>query len=193
MTSVSFQPFESRGSPIDRQALEAVLERTRHSYHELVGSLSEEQLALESAVSGWTVREVLRHLSRVMEIAFVMMVRRAKKNKAMPKLFHTRLAHWLNYQAAKVAAKGASREKLLEKYDAAHDRMVGLLRGVEDSQWMNRTAFPNGVALTMERIFSEVVPGHFAAHAAEIEETVAESEGKEFEAPTYRDLMAPYS
>jgi len=153
--------------------------------------LSDDQLVLASVVSHWTVKEVLRHMSRVMEVAFAMMVRRARKNKEMPKVFDTRLARWLNYRLAKQAAKGADRAKLLQKYDAAHAKMVGLLRDVEDSQWTNRTSFPNGVSLTMERIFTEVVPGHFAAHAAEIEETVAKSEGREFDAPTYREIMAP--
>lgn len=71
--------------------------------------------------------------------------------------------------------------------------MVKLLEGVDDNQWSNRTAFPSGRPLTMMQIFAELVPGHFAAHAAEIEETVARSEGKEFDAPTYRTLIAPYS
>jgi hypothetical protein len=79
--------------------------------------------------------------------------------------------------------------------------MVKLLEGVDDNQWSNRTAFPSGRPLTMMQIFAELVPdhfaelvpGHFAAHAAEIEETVARSEGKEFDAPTYRTLIGPYS
>jgi len=181
------------GSPVDRKALEAKLEQTRRRFHQLVGSLSDDELALESVVTQWTVKEVLCHMSRVMEIAFAMMVRRAKRNKVMPKALHSRLARWLNYMAAKQAAKGAERDEVVRRYDAATAKMVGLLRSVDDSQWNNRTSFPSGTPLTMERIFSEVVPGHFAAHAAEIEETVAKSKGKDFASPQYRELIEPLS
>ena len=181
------------GSPVDRDALEASLEQTRQRFHELVGSLSDEELALESAVTQWTVKEVLCHMSRVMEIAFAMMVRRASRNKNMPRVLHTRLARWLNYMAAKLTAKGADRNEVLRRYDTANAKMVGLLRGVEEDQWNNKTAFPSGTPLTMERIFSEVVPGHFAAHAAEIDETVAGSRGEVFESKGYRELIAPLS
>jgi len=128
-----------------------------------------------------------------MEIAFAMMVRRAKRNKGMPKVLHTRLARWLNYRTAKLAARGADRDKVLQRYDAANAKMVTLLRSVDDSQWNNRTAFPSGTPLTMERIFSEVIPGHFAAHAAEIEETVVRSLGDEFDDVSYRELIEPLS
>jgi len=178
---------------VDREALEAGLEQTRHSFHQLVASLSDDDLALESVVTRWTVKEVLCHMSRVMEIAFAMMVRRARKNKGMPTLLHSRLARWLNYMAAKQAARGADRDEVLRRYDAANAKMLKLLREVDDNQWDNRTAFPSGTPLTMERIFSEVIPGHFAAHAAEIEETVARSHGEVFETPGYRELIEPLS
>ncbi len=193
MTSPQDQDPPTAGTPVDREALEARLEQTRRSFHELVGSLSDNQLALESVVTSWTVKEVLCHMSRVMEIAFAMMVRRAGKNKGMPTILHSRLARRLNFMAAKLAARGADRNEVLRRYDAANSKMVALLRNVEDSQWHNKTAFPSGTPLTMERIFSEVIPGHFAAHAAEIEETVAKSQGNEFGAPRYRELIEPLS
>lgn len=193
MTSNYPQDPAAGGSPVDREALEAKLEQTRRSFHELVGSLSDDQLALESVVTHWTVREVLCHMSRVMEIAFALMVHRAKKNKGMPKVLHSRLARWLNYMTAKQAAKGADRDEVLKRYDAANAKMVRLLGTVNDNEWNNRASFPSGTPLTMERIFSEVVPGHFAAHAAEIEETVAKSKGKDFDSPQYRELIAPLS
>lgn len=193
MTSTHDQEPATAVSPVDREALEAALEQTRLSFHELVGSLSDEQLALESVVTHWTVREVLCHMSRVMEIAFAMMVRRARRNKGMPKALHTRLARWLNYMTAKQAAKGADRDEVVRRYDDANAKMVRLLGTVKDTQWNNKTAFPSGTPLTMERIFSEVVPGHFAAHAAEIEETVAKSKGADFDSPQYRELIEPLS
>ena len=193
LTSNHPQDPATAAIPVDRKALEATLEQTRRSFHELVGSLSDDQLALESVVTHWTVREVLCHMSRVMEIAFAMMVRRAKRNKGMPKVLHTRLARWLNYMTAKQAAKGADRDEIVRRYDAANAKMVRLLGTVKDSEWNNIASFPSGTPLTMERIFSEVIPGHFAAHAAEIEETVAKSEGTEFESPQYRELIQPLS
>lgn len=193
MASTQIQDPAAAGNPVDRDALEAVLERTRRSFHQLVASLSDDQLALESVVTHWTVLEVLCHMSRVMEIAFTMMVRRARKNKGMPKVLHTRFARRLNYLSAKLAARGASRDEVLRRYDTANAKMVSLLGQVDDTQWENRTAFPSGTPLTMERIFSEVIPGHFAAHAAEIEETVAKSEGHSFESPGYRELIEPVS
>lgn len=193
MTSVHSQAAAAGGSPVDREALEATLEQTRLEFHRLVGSLSDDQLALKSAVTHWTVREVLCHMSRVMEIAFAMMVQRARKNKGMPRVLHTRLARWLNYRTAKQAAKGADRDEVLKRYDAANAKMLGLLSKVDDCQWQNSTAFPSGTPLTMERIFSEVIPGHFAAHAAEIEETVAKSKGHDFDSAGYRELIAPLS
>jgi hypothetical protein len=94
---------------------------------------------------------------------------------------------------AKQAAKGADRDEVLKRYDAANAKMVRLLGTVKDDEWNNRASFPSGTPLTMERIFSEVVPGHFAAHAAEIEQTLAKSEGTEFDSPGYRELIQPLS
>ena len=193
MTSPEDQRPNAPGKPVDRESLEATLEQTRLRFHELVASLSDEQLALESVVTRWTLKEVLCHMSRVMEIAFTMMVRRARKNRGMPTILHSRLARWLNFMAARQAARGADRDEVLRRYDTANSKMVALLRNVENSQWSNRTAFPSGTPLTMERVFSEVIPGHFAAHAAEIEETVAKSQGKEFNSKAYRELIEPLS
>ena len=94
MASTQIQDPAAAGNPVDRDALEAVLERTRRSFHQLVASLSDDQLALESVVTHWTVLEVLCHMSRVMEIAFTMMVRRARKNKGMPKVPPNVWDHW---------------------------------------------------------------------------------------------------
>ena len=176
MTSPEDQRPNAPGKPVDRESLEATLEQTRLRFHELVASLSDEQLALESVVTRWTVKEVLCHMSRVMEIAFAMMVRRARKNRGMPTILHSRLTRRLNFMAARQAGRGADRGEVLRRYDTANSKMLTLLRNVENSQWSNRTAFPSGTPLTMERIFSvgnwrsSLVLGQIAMRDAECDD-----------------------
>jgi hypothetical protein len=153
-------------------AIRADMESTRAAYRQLLGSLSDADLARPCAISKWTIAELMCHMALLIEQAVPMMLNQARKGKPMPRLLDTRFGHWINYQLAVRAARKATRASLAQRYDAAHANLLGLLERVEDGEWSLPTAYPDGRPLTIETVF-RVPAEHFELHAAWIRQTLS--------------------
>ena len=155
----------------DLEAIRADLEAAKTSFQQLLNSLTEAELERPCAVSKWTVKEVMCHLVLHSEQAVPLMVKQARKGKGMPKFLETRFGHWLNYKMAVWAARKATRDSLVRRYDKAYESLLEVLAGVRDEEWENPTAYPDGRPLTMETVF-HVPTEHFELHAGWIRQTV---------------------
>jgi hypothetical protein len=162
---------QAHGYAPDLTAIRADMEATRSAYHTLVESISDADLDRPCAISKWTLKELLCHMALLVEQAVPMMVKQARKSRGMPRLLDTRFGHWMNYQMAVRAARKATRQSLLDRYDAAHANLIGLLDGVRDGEWSLPTAYPDGRQLTMATIF-HVPAEHLDLHAAWIRQTL---------------------
>ena len=61
-------PAGSTNAAPDREAIRAELEATKAGYHELLASLSEEDWNKKSANPAWSVRQLMWHIGRGMEL-----------------------------------------------------------------------------------------------------------------------------
>jgi uncharacterized protein (TIGR03083 family) len=150
-------------STVDRNAIRADLEATRSRYHQLLDSLSEDDWDKKSANPSWNVRQLMWHLGRGMEF-FSETVDQCRKGKAPnPPAFlidigNTVLTRW--------GSRGATKESVGAKYDAAHAKLLGVLDGVKDDEWQKGvTAY--GRPHTIESVFRSVT-AHFEEHEADI-------------------------
>jgi hypothetical protein len=161
----------------DREAIRADLESARAAFHELLDSLSDADLEQPCAESRWTVKQLLYHLVFAVETAMPMMVKRACKRQNMPKFFHRRLGHWLNYLIPALMARLATCKSIAQRYDAAHKNLLNLLTEVRDDEWNLPTSLPNQTPLTMETVFCRPKV-HFEEHVPSIRQVVRRGLGQ---------------
>jgi DinB superfamily len=148
---------------VDRNAIRVELEATRSRYHELLGSLSEEDWGKKSGNPSWNVRQLMWHLGRGMEF-FSETVDQCRKGKAPnPPGFLIDIGNTL---MTRFGSRGATKESVGAKYDEAHEKLLAELDGVRDDEWQKGvTAY--GRQHTIESVFRSVTE-HFQEHEADI-------------------------
>jgi hypothetical protein len=157
-------------TPPNREAIRAELEETRTKYHELLDSLSDEDWKKKSANQAWSVGQLMWHLGRGMEF-FSETVGYCRRGKAPnPPAF---LINTGNVLLTRFGSRGATKQSVAEKYDAAHEKLVAMLDGVQDDEWQKGvTAY--GTSHTIESTFRSPRE-HFEEHAADIKKGLGRS------------------
>jgi uncharacterized protein (TIGR03083 family) len=163
------QPAET-ASTVDRNAIRAELEDTRSRYSELLDSLSEEDWKRKSGNPAWTVGQLMWHLGRGMEF-FSETVDYCRRGKAPnPPGFLIDIGNTI---LTRFGSRGATRESVGAKYDAAHEKLVALLDGVRDDEW-HKGVTAYGRLHTIESVFRSVTE-HFEEHEADIRKGLGRS------------------
>jgi DinB superfamily len=150
----------------DREAIRAQLEDTRRAYHELVGSISSDDWTKTTANPGWGVGQILWHLAWGAGF-FPEGVEQCRKGKARNP--PTWIMNPMNKLFTRIGSRRATPQRVLEKYDANHARILACLEGVQDDEW-NKGVKPLGafgVYKTTESVFHSVT-SHFKEHEADI-------------------------
>ena len=154
----------------DREAILANFEATRAAYHELLGSLSEEDWRHKSGNAGWTVGQLLWHIAWGAGY-FPQGVEACRKGKAPnPPAW---LMNPLNLLITRIGSRNATPLSVGDKYDAAHAAILACLDGVQDGEWqMGVTAFGRytTIAGTFQRFRD-----HFEEHEADIRKGLGRS------------------
>jgi len=159
-------PVQARDGAALRAAIRADLEATRHRFHALLATLSEEDWPRHGATTSWSIGELLAHLTLSLE-RVPPQVARARRGQGMlngpPILLHARTV----LQARRVAAT-ADRHHLGRRYDAAHASVLATLEDVRDDEWAKGARCFHRyqtVAAILRR-----PAAHFEEHAAHIRE-----------------------
>ncbi|TAI48382.1 hypothetical protein [Flagellimonas allohymeniacidonis] len=150
------------------------LEETKKKFHALIKALSQDDLIIPSKFTKRTVRGVLTHLLISMEKSYPMLVKKAKKSKAMPSFFGTKLGHYFSYKYSEYVGKNKSLELMLIEYDIAHQSLIAEVIKIFEEEWSLKTSLPkpNDRVLSMLKIFTYQIPNHFDVHGKEIMETI---------------------
>jgi len=136
----------------------------------LRNSLSAEDWNKKSGNPSWNVRQLMWHLGRGMDF-FGEAVGQCRSGKApnppgfLLDIGNTLLTRW--------GSRGATKQSVGEKYDAAHEKLVSLLEGVQDGEWQKGVT-TYGTPYTMESVFRGPKE-HFAEHAADIKKGLGRS------------------
>ena len=156
------EPTTSPASPT-REAIRAELEETRAKYHELMNSLSDEDWSKKSANPAGNVRQLMWHLGWAGGFT-------ASGVEACRKGTGTNPPNWItdiaNTWITRIGSRGAKRQSLGEKYDAAHQKVLASLEGVQDDEWQKGARVFNR-EMTIEKTFRDMSE-HFKEHEADI-------------------------
>lgn len=157
------EPSTSTATAVDREAVRKELEDTRAAYHELLNSLSDEDWNKKSGNPSWNVRQLMWHLGRGTEF-FSEAIGQCRRGKAPnPPRF---LIDPVNVLLTRLGSRGATRESVATKYEAAHAALVSLLDTVRDDEWQKGVT-TYGTPYTTESSFRSA-KGHFEEHQADI-------------------------
>ena len=166
ITMINAQPDQGTAKIADREAIRAELEATRRAYQELVKSISPDEWRKKSANPGWRVGQILWHLAWGAGY-FPRGVEECRKGKARNP--PTWIMNPMNKLITRIGSRGATPQRVLEKYDASHVRILACLDGVQDAEW-NKGVKPLGafgVYKTVESVLHSVTL-HFKEHEADI-------------------------
>jgi hypothetical protein len=150
----------------DRETIRVELEVTRRAYNELVMSIPEDEWKTKSANPEWRVGQLLWHLAWGAGY-FPRGVHECRKGTARtPPAWIT---NPLNLLITKIGSRGATRQRVTEKYNSAHAAILTCLDGVQDNEW-NMGVKPLGAFgqyKTVESVFHSVTL-HFKEHEADV-------------------------
>lgn len=157
------EPTASTATAVDREAIRKKLEDTRAAYHELLNSLADEDWNTKSENPSWNVRQLMWHLGRGMEF-FSEAIGQCRRGKAPnPPAF---LVDRVNVLLTRLGSRGATRDSVARKYEAANAALVAMLDTVRDDEWQKGVT-TYGTPYTIESAFLSV-KGHFEEHQADI-------------------------
>jgi hypothetical protein len=161
-----------------REQLRAEIEGTCGDFHLLLSVTPDEMLDLPSANPGWTIREVLYHMSLAPRNlpADVSMIKHLRWVPKLPPGPFDRLNAYLTRRGA----RGLDKPALAEKYDQANAKALHALETVRDDQWQLGVEYPNWDPMlsgfvTLERLFHYIAL-HFQVHAEEIKTVLEEQQ-----------------
>lgn len=134
---------------VSKDALRADIETVRTEYLALLDSLSAEDWTKKTANPSWTVGNLMWHLGFGAEF-FGQAVGYCRKGKAPnPPQF---LVNPLNSLLTRFRSRGATPERVRAQYEAATNKLLGLLEGVGDDEWQ-KSATIYGTPYTVEKAF----------------------------------------
>jgi len=154
----------------DRNGIKAELESTRSQYRELLNSLSDEDWNKKSGNPSWNVRQLMWHLAWAGGYT-PGLVETCRKGKG------TNPPSWImdpaNTWMTRIGSRGATKQSVGEKYDAAHQKVLASLDGVQDDEWQ-KSARAYRQENTIESTFHSVTE-HFKEHEADIKKGLGRS------------------
>lgn len=150
-------------SGVDREALRAELEATNTRFCALVESIPDARWRQRSPGCAWTVGEVMVHLTWALEQlpAEVASARGGKGMFNYPAWLANPASYWIN----RWNARGATRESVVRRYDAAMAAVLDTLDAVADSDWELGANFYGHGFYTIEGLFHTPAQ-HLVEHTA---------------------------
>jgi uncharacterized protein (TIGR03083 family) len=170
------QSESSQGGTL-RDEIRAELEATREAYHELLDSLSDEDWQKPSGNPAWTVGQLLYHMTVAPRMlpADVGLIRRGGWMPNLPAF----VFNWTNVLMTRWGARKESLDSVGELYDAAHDRVLGVLETIQEGEWSLGKEYPDWDPLlsgyvTLVRLFRYLAI-HFEVHAEQVRQGLADA------------------
>lgn len=148
---------------VDRVALRAELEATNAQFRALVASTPDARWYQTCPGSAWTVGEVMVHLTWALEQlpAEVASARRGQGMFNYPAWLANPASYWIN----RWNARGATRESVVRRYDAAMAAVLDTLDAVAEGDWGLGANFYGHGFYSIEGLFHTPAQ-HLAEHTA---------------------------
>ncbi len=168
--------------PETKEQIRSEFESTRATFHELLDSLSDEDLRKESRNAGWTNGEILAHMTFgfIIVNALLPMVRVwGHLPRWMSKPFAWLLNsltvpfNRVNALGARLQARAFTRQRIGTVFDYAQDILLKKVRTIKPDEWERGMYYPTrwdanfGEFMTIEKLFRYPVI-HFNFHLEQI-------------------------
>lgn len=177
MAATENQP--TNGQVKKKEQVRSQLEDTRTAFHDLLNSLTSEDLKKPSRNPAWSIGEVLYHMSFAprnlpLDVWMIRHLRWVPKIPAGP-------FNRINTTLTRQGGRSASKAGIASAYDEAHQRTLKALDSVKNDEWQKGAEYPDWDPMlsgfvTLERLF-EYINLHFTAHAEEIKGALNVNEG----------------
>jgi hypothetical protein len=160
---VSDTSTEPQSSSATRDSIRQELEETRTEYHDLLNSLSPDDLKHKSGNPSWNVGQLMYHLAWA--YGYVGQgVERSRKEKGFNP--PSGVADFLNVWITRIGSSISNAEKLGAKYDEAHKKTLATLDSIAADEW-SKGAETFGQFRTVEGTFRSMKT-HLEEHRAHI-------------------------
>lgn len=147
-------------------AIRAALEAARATFHALILSSGKSQWQQKSPSSAWTIGEVFVHLTWSLEY-LPKEVESALRGKGMfnaPGWLGDPLSYWYG----RWAARSATPEAVIQRYDRAMDAAIQLLDTIKDDEWSRGADFYGEGFHSVEDLFYSPAR-HLKEHTASMQ------------------------
>ncbi|MEO8456630.1 MAG: DinB family protein [Chloroflexota bacterium] len=146
-----------------RETFRKQLEDTQAGFHQLLGSLSEDDFKKKSGNQSWSNGQLLWHTAWGLEFVPQGVDRARKaKNLNLPRPIFNVLNPWIT----RFGSRGITIDSVGKKYDEANAKALELLATVKDDEWEKGVKI-TGNFQTIEYFFS-VPANHFAEHKTDV-------------------------
>ena len=144
----------------------AALDESRAEYREIVGGMSEADLARRPPGSDWDNRQIAWHLA-FLSNRIPRSAARIRSGRGMdpPRLVWKAMGVGLGVYA-KLSGRRAKRERLLAWHDEGCEAGAALLADVAEDEWERSAPWLGGRASLADQF--AFLRGHFAEHAADL-------------------------
>ena len=144
----------------------AALDASREEYRELIGGMSEADLARRPPGSEWDNRQIAWHLAFLSNrIARTAPRIRSGRGMDPPKLVWKAMGVGFDLYAA-LSGRRAKRERLLAWYEEGHEAGTALLADAAEEEWERSAPWLGGRASLADQF--AFLRGHFEEHAADL-------------------------
>lgn len=150
---------------VSHEDIRAELEATRSAFHDLLNSLSDDDLKGKGPEVAWTVKELLTHLIVVLSNT-PQIAESARRGKGMYN-FPPAIGHRISRLITSRKARGQNRQSLARQYDSAHEATLKVLEQVREDEWSRGARFFGEGFSTVESVFRYPIR-HFQEHMAHI-------------------------
>lgn len=165
-----------------RAELRLELESLRAEFHELLDSLSDEDVRRRSNNPGWTNGQILFHMTFALMLLRILapmvrlwarLPRWCSRAFAGTLDFGTPLFNWFNELGARGGGRVYSGERVARRFDAAHRSTMRMLDRIKDDEWQAGMYYPSrwdplfGSYMTLEDVF-RYPARHFRFHIDQI-------------------------
>ena len=165
-----------------RKEIRGQLEAAQTSFHNLLASLSEQDLKKQSLNPGWTNGEILAHMTFgfiVINVLLPMARLWGRLPKDSSKWFawllnsFTAVFNWFNMLGARGQGKVFTYQRIGKIFDSVHVSLLKKIDSIKDDEWEHGMYYPTkwdssfDEFMTLERLFRYPI-SHFHFHRKQI-------------------------
>lgn len=163
-------PYQFESFPSHTEVLSAA-NAAKDQFHQLFNNISQEQWDLKKAGREWTIKEIMVHVSSVLNVLpSEITLAREHRHRSLPSFVPPQSWDFLNYCTTVINAKRFSVATLPDFYDSAHEEVLAVIKTIQPDEW-DKGAFLFGRFQSVAYISQKPLP-HVQFHTTQIRKII---------------------